>query len=200
VASAFQTPQRQASPNDTLKSPEVLADHRVVFRLYAPKASEVSVTGDWVAQGRGTGGNLQKDDQGVWSITVGPLVPDFYSYNFTMDGVRVLDPKNVLIKPGISSLSNMFLVPGEEVAFADTKPVPHGEVRIVWYNSSALNGLRRMHVYTPPGYETGNAKYPVLYMIHGGGDEDSGWSTIGRAGFIMDNLIAQGKAKPIRDS
>ena len=197
LPAASQAQQRQGSPNDTLKSPEVLADHRVIFRIYAPKAGEVSITGDWIAQGRGTGGNLQKDDQGVWSITVGPLVPDFYSYNFTMDGVRVLDPKNVLIKQGISSLSNMFLVPGEEVAFSDNRPVPHGEVREGWYNSSTLNALRRMHVYTPPGYEAGNTKYPVLYLIHGGGDDDSGWSTIGRAGFIVDNLLAAGKIKPM---
>src|SRR5256886_17464620 len=92
--------QRQPTPNDTLKSPEVLPDHRVVFRIYAPKASEVSVSGDWIAQQRGTGGKLEKDDKGVWSITVGPLVPDFYSYSFNVDGVRTVDPQNAFIKQG----------------------------------------------------------------------------------------------------
>lgn len=115
--------QRQATPNDTLRSPEVLADRRVTFRIYAPEASEVVITGDWVAQGRGTGGSLQKDNQGVWAITVGPLLPDFYSYTLTVDGVRTMDPKNVMVKQGISSLANMFLVPGEEAAFEDNLAV-----------------------------------------------------------------------------
>jgi enterochelin esterase-like enzyme len=194
---AAQVPQRVATPNDTLISPEVSPDHRVTFRIYAPKASEVAITGDWISQGRGTGGNLRKDDLGVWSITVGPLIPDFYSYTLTVDGVRTIDPKNPWIKQGVSSLSNMFLVPGDEVAFADNRTVPHGDIRIVWYHSTTLNAMRRMHIYTPPGYDTSKTTYPVLYLIHGGGDEDSGWSTIGRAGFIMDNLMAAGKSKPM---
>lgn len=93
---AAQAQPRAATPNDTLVSPEVSPDHRVTFRIYAPKASEVAITGDWITQGRGTGGNLRKDDQGVWSITVGPLIPDFYSYTLTVDGVRTIDPKNAL--------------------------------------------------------------------------------------------------------
>jgi enterochelin esterase-like enzyme len=192
-----QAQQRVVTPNDTLVSPEVSPDHRVTFRIYAPKASEVAITGDWISQGRGTGGNLRKDDQGVWSITVGPLVPDFYSYTLTVDGVRTIDPKNAWVKQGVSSLANMFVVPGDEVAFADNRPVPHGDIRIVWYHSTTLNAMRRMHIYTPPGYDTSKTPYPVLYLIHGGGDEDSGWSTIGRAGFIMDNLMAAGKIKPM---
>jgi enterochelin esterase family protein len=194
---AFAQPQWQQTPNDTLKSPEVLPDLRVVFRIYAPKASAVTLTGDFVPQGRGTGGPLAKDDQGIWSITVGPLVPDFYTYVFTVDGVRTIDPKNPMIKHGVASLENMFLVPGQEAAYEDTLPVPHGEVRSVWYNSITLSQPRRMQVYTPPGYESSGQKYPVLYLIHGGGDEDSGWSTIGRAGFILDNLLAAGKVKPM---
>jgi enterochelin esterase-like enzyme len=185
------------TPHDILTSPKVLPDHRVTFRIYAPKASEVSIEGDWITQGRGTGGPLQKDDQGIWSITVGPLVPDFYSYTYTVDGVRTIDPQNPTIKQGISRLENMFLVPGEEAAFADTRSVPHGDVRIVWYDSATLDCVRRMHIYTPPGYDGSDETYPVLYLIHGGGDEDSAWSTIGRAGFIMDNLLAAGKVKPM---
>ena len=197
ATAAAQPPRREPTPNDTLKSPEVLPDHRVVFRIYAPKASEVSVSGDWIAQGRGTGGNLAKDDKGVWSITVGPLVPDFYSYALTVDGVRTIDPKNALIKQGVTSLDNMFEVPGEETAFEAARPVPHGEIRVAWYQSSTLDTMRSMHIYTPPGYDSGNAKYPVFYLLHGGGDEDSGWSTVGRAGFIMDNLLAAKKARPM---
>src|SRR6266849_2765265 len=106
-----QFPPRQPTPNDTLKSPEVLPDHRVTFRIYAPKASQVTVGGDWIAQGLGTGGKLEKDDQGVWSITVGPLAPDFYSYMLTVDGVRNVDPKNPMIKQGIASVDSMFEVP-----------------------------------------------------------------------------------------
>jgi enterochelin esterase-like enzyme len=192
-----QTPRREPTPNDTLKSPEVLSDNRVTFRIYAPKASEVSIGGDWIAQGRGTGGKLEKDDKGVWSITVGPLVPDFYSYSFTVDGVRTIDPKNAMIKQGVATLDNMFEVPGEPAAFEANKPVPHGEIRIAWYQSNVLDTMRSMHVYTPPGYDSSSAKYPVFYLLHGGGDEDSGWSTIGRAGFIMDNLLAANKAKPM---
>ena len=189
---------RAVNPNETLNSPEVLPDHRVVFRIYAPKATEVSIAGDWIDDGRrGASRALGKDDQGVWSITVGPLVPDFYSYSFTVDGVRTLDPKNAQIKQGRASLDNMFEVPGAETAFQDNRRVPHGHVTKVWYYSDVSAQMRRMHVYTPPGYSTGTAKYPVLYLIHGGGDEDSGWSTIGRAGFILDNLIAEGKAKPM---
>ena len=180
-----------------MKSPEVLPDGRVTFRLNAPKASEVSVTGEWVAQGRGSGGKLEKDDKGIWSITIGPLAPDVYSYSFSVDGVHTLDPRNTAVKPGISTLSNLFEVPGEEAAFEAIRDVPHGEVRIVWYHSTALDAVRSMRVYTPPGYETDRAQYPVLYLLHGSGDNDEGWSTIGRANFIIDNLLAAKKAKPM---
>jgi enterochelin esterase family protein len=187
-----QRPQRQPTPNDTLKSPEVSDDHKVTFRIYAPKASAVSVGGDF-----GAPATLTKDDKGVWSVTVGPLTPDYYSYSFIVDSVRTLDPKNPTIKQGISTLENMMSVPGKESEFQENQKVPHGEIRKVWYNSSTLKEQRRMHVYTPPGYDASSDKYPVFYLLHGGGDEDSGWSTIGRAGFILDNLIAGQKAKPM---
>jgi enterochelin esterase-like enzyme len=184
-------------PHSDLVSPEVLPDNRVTFCIYAPKATEVSVDGDFGRQGRATGGPLKKDDRGIWSITIGPLVPDFYTYALTVDGVRTMDPQNTTIKPGDRRLENMFLVPGEEAAFADTRSVPHGEVRIVWYDSPAVGCARSMRVYTPPGYETSDRTYPVFYLIHGGGDNDAGWTTIGRANFILDNLLAAGKAEPM---
>lgn len=190
--SSAQRPRREPTPNDNLKSTEILADHRLTFRLYAPKASEVKVAGDF-----GEPAALTKDDKGVWSATVGPLTPDLYSYTFLVDGVRTVDPKNAAIKQGISSVDSMVFVPGKEADFEENKEVPHGEIRKVWYRSATLETQRRMHVYTPPGYDGGAERYPVFYLLHGGGDEDSGWSTIGRAGFILDNLIAQKKAKPM---
>jgi enterochelin esterase family protein len=190
-----QPPRRTPTPNDTLASPEVHRDHKVTFRIYAPKADAVTVSGDWL-QGGGPV-KLQKADNGVWSATVGPLTPDSYSYTFSVDGVHTLDPKNPTIKQGISSLDNMVFVPGKEAEFEANRKVPHGDIRIAWYQSATLGTQRRMHVYTPPGYDAGTDRYPVFYLLHGGGDEDSGWSTIGRAGFIMDNLLAEKKAKPM---
>jgi enterochelin esterase family protein len=189
---AAQPPRRQPTPNDTLVSPEVQSDHRVTFRIYAPKASEVTVAGDF-----GEPVKLTKDDKGVWSGTAGPLTPDYYSYAFIVDGVKTVDPKNPTIKQGIATLDNMVFVPGKEADFEENQKVPHGEIRQVWYNSTTLGTQRRMHVYTPPGYDQSQDRYPVFYLLHGGGDEDSGWSTIGRAGFILDNLLAAKKAKPM---
>jgi enterochelin esterase-like enzyme len=194
-SSAQGTPQRTPTPNDTLVSTEVLSDRRVTFRIYAPKASEVTLRGDWMETPAPV--KLEKDEKGVWAATVGPLVPDFYSYSFTVDGVRTLDPKNPTIKQGVNSIDNMFFLDGAEAAFQDNKSVPHGEIRKVWYQSTTLGTQRRMHIYFPPGYDNGKERYPVFYLLHGGGDEDSGWSTIGRAGFILDNLIAEKKARPM---
>jgi enterochelin esterase family protein len=177
-------------------SPSVGNDGRVTIQIYAPKADEVRLTGDWMS-GRPEPIRLEKDARGVWSATVGPLAPDYYSYTLTVDGVRTLDPKNPTIKQGNDSVDNLFLVPGETIAYAMNQRVPHGTIRQIWYYSEALGQERRMHVYTPPGYEESGAEYPVLYLLHGGGDEDSGWSTIGRAGQILDNLLAKGDAEPM---
>jgi enterochelin esterase-like enzyme len=190
-----QLPQRRPTPNDSLKSVEILPELKVTFRIYAPKAAEVTLRGDWMT---GSGNEkLTRDDKGVWSLTAGPLKPDYYSYAFTVDGVRTLDPKNAEIKQGIASVDSMFFLPGKEAEFQENKSVPHGEIRQVWYQSGTLGMQRRMHVYVPPGYDQGTDTYPAFYLLHGGGDEDSGWSTIGRAGFILDNLIAEQKAKPM---
>lgn len=188
---------QQASPNDALVSPEVLPDQRVAFRIYAPKATTVALSGDWVTQGLGSAGDMQKNEQGVWSLTVGPLPADFYGYSFSVDGIRTVDPKNAQVKPGIRYAESMFELPGLGSAYAAAANVPHGEVRAVSYYANALKQMRRMQVYTPPGYEQGSARYPVLYLISGGGDDDTAWPTIGRAGFILDNLLAAGKIKPM---
>lgn len=183
------------APQPQITSPEVHEDRRVTLRIHAPKATEVTLRGDWM-EGPGTVA-LTKGDSGAWAATVGPLPADFYSYSLYVDGVRTLDPRNASIKQGVTSVENMMFVPGPEAAYQSLAPVPHGEIRQVWYPSSTLGGERRMHVYTPPGYDDGTTRYPVFYLLHGGGDDDSGWSTIGRAGFILDNLIAAGKARPM---
>lgn len=182
------------SPNNTLVSPEI-ANGAVTLSIYAPEASAVTVIGDWMHPFAPLA--LDKADNGVWSVTLGSLKPDYYSYSLYVDGVKTLDPKNPEIKQGIRGVDNMFYLNGMQTAFEDNRPVPHGQVRKHWYWSDTLGMQRRMHVYTPPGYDDSNEEYPVFYLLHGGGDEDSGWSTIGRAGFILDNLIAEGKAVPM---
>jgi len=186
-------PDGQGQPNGSLVSPEVHADRRVTFRIYAPNATAVSLRGPLT----GTTGpvKLERGAQGVWSATVGPLAPDLYAYSFIVDGVRTLDPTNPTIRPGVNNTDNMVFVAGEGAEFLENRPVPHGDLRQVWYRSSTLRMQRRMHVYTPPGYDSGKSRYPVLYLLHGRGEDDSQWSTQGRAGFIIDNLIAEKNAK-----
>ncbi|HEV8292204.1 MAG TPA: alpha/beta hydrolase-fold protein, partial [Tepidisphaeraceae bacterium] len=175
-------------------SPEILPDHRVTFRINAPKASDVLISGDFVQGGT----KLTKGENGLWSVTVGPLTPDLYSYSFYVDSIKTIDISNPNIKQGIASLDNTFFVEGPDSKFESLQAVAHGQIRQVWYQSGTLESQRRMHVYTPNGYDSSpGTRYPVLYLLHGGGDEDSGWSTIGRAGFILDNLIAEGKARPM---
>jgi len=151
VVMAAGQPPRQPSPNDTWRSTVVLPEGRVVFRLFVPKASEVSLAGDWVAQGLGAVGPMKKDGQGVWSLTVGLLAADFYADTFAVDGVRTIDPKNAMVKRGVSKLESMMEVPGPEAAFEATLPVPHGEVRAVWYNSTTLGQIKPMIVVMPNG-------------------------------------------------
>ena len=181
-----------------LISPEVLPDGRVTFRLRGPKATQVSVTGDFGLQQQNRA-ELARDVSGVWSVTVGPLAPDVYGYSFVVDGVTMPDPANGWIQPGVrSSLRSSVRVPGEQEAFLEMQPVPHGEVRIVYFKAGSLDSkICRMHIYLPPGYENSKSTYPVLYLIHGAGEDDSGWVTVGLANVILDNLIAQGKAKPM---
>lgn len=193
LAAGYTATAQNRTPGDTLRSPLSSGPGKALIRLYAPKASEVKLVGDFTR----TPIALTSDGQGIWKTEIGPLRPDYYTYTLIVDGVRTLDPKNASIKQGIASVENVVLIPGSETAFEDVQNVPHGELRQVWYSSSTLGRMRRMHVYTPPGYEKGRDSYPVFYLLHGAGDDDSGWSTIGRAGFIFDNLIAAGKIKPM---
>jgi len=176
------------------RSPEVLADGKVVFRLLAPTSTSVTLGGDFPI---GTNVGMTKDDKGVWSATVGPLKADFYSYFFTVDGVRTLDWRNVFVMRDGARYASWLRVPGPESADYQVNDVPHGTVSQVWYPSPTLGLKRRMSVYTPPGYEAGGARHPVLYLLHGGGGDEAAWTELGCAPEILDNLIAQGRSTPM---
>jgi enterochelin esterase family protein len=175
-------------------SPEVHADRRVSFRVLATNAQSVRLSAGDIP-GLGRGGEMKKGTNGVWEVTLDPIDPGAYRYNFNIDGVSVIDPRNPATSESVNNVWSLVYVPGSD--FSDTKDVPHGAVSEVTYHSKALQRVRRMHVYTPPGYESGKGKFPVFYLLHGAGDSDDAWSTVGRAGFILDNLIAAKKAKPM---
>jgi len=177
-------------------SPQVNADRTVTLRLLAPKATEVNVTGELLngAQPKA----MTKGDDGIWTVTMPAVPPDVYTYAFNIDGVNTPDPRNPWVKlVSGAGLASQVEVPGDGPQFWDSKPVPHGLLQIVTYESKATGATRQAYVYTPPDYLRSNTKYPVLYLLHGGGDLDPGWSQTGRAHIIMDNLIAEKKAKPM---
>ncbi|MCJ7812828.1 alpha/beta hydrolase-fold protein, partial [bacterium] len=177
-----------------LVSPEIHPDNTVTFRISASKSDTVIVNGDWEG---GRGIEMTQDTTGRWSVTVGPLVPEFYGYTFNVDGVQVLDPANPLIKRDGTRNASQLLISGEGADLYAVKDVPHGTLSKVWYPSPTLNLTRRMYVYIPSGYETSTIRYPVLYLLHGAGGDEDAWSMLGRTCQILDNLIAQGKAKPM---
>lgn len=183
------------TPNDTLVSTESAAGGRVTFRIYAPSAKTVTLDGEMLPFL--TTLPLSRGENGVWSVSAESVAPGTYRYTFIVDGVGTADPKNPNVSPTQSSVRSLIHLSGPGSEFEDLTSVPHGAVSEVFYPSMAFSGERHMHVYTPPGYERGTARYPVLYLLHGGGDSDASWPTIGRAGFILDNLIAAGKAKPM---
>lgn len=189
-------------------SPQIASDGRVTFRVFAPQAASVSVAGD-INQGivretpaGGTGEAaargiaMEKGPDGVWSGTSAlPMKPGAWRYHFVVDGMTVVDSRNVNTSPYQAQMESLLIIPGD---FSETRPVPHGSVLRVHYVATTLaNGSREMYVYTPPGYEKGTGSYPVLYLIHGGGETAASWSTVGRANDILDNLIADGKAVPM---
>ncbi len=185
----------------TLVSPEVHADGKVTFRLAAPKAEKVTVnSGEMQPTLKTASTALIKGEDGVWSVTVGPLAPGIYDYTFNVDGVSMTDPSSTNVFGNRKGSRGFVEVPGPKgkPRIDEWRDVPHGTVSIHWYDSSASGSRRRLHVYTPPGYgkET-ERKYPVLYLLHGSGDNDSHWMLIGRANVIADNLIAEGKAVPM---
>ncbi len=195
IALAQSQPNPVAAPVAKIKSPEISADHKVTFRLLAPKASEVTLNGSWIGA---TNLPMTKDDAGVWSTTFA-LTPQMYGYWFLVDGVRAIDPSNSETERDGSRFNSMLMVSGAESAIWDFKDVPHGTVEQIWYPSPTLHmDRRRMYVYLPPNYEQDKAKkYPVLYLLHGGGGDEDAWTVMGRATVIMDNQIAAGKVVPM---
>ena len=190
TAASAQGFRRQPTPNDTLRSTVVLEGNKVVFQIYAPAAQQVAVTGDlpWGAPVRFT-----KEENGVWKGRLDKIDEGVFRYNFIVDGVSVYDPKSALA--GETKALLKVQPTGDE--FFAMKDVPHGAVAQRWYHSENLGQMRRLHVWTPAGYEKSKEALPVLYLVHGGGDNDASWPTVGAAGLILDNLLAEGKMVPM---
>ena len=176
-------------------SPEIHENQTVTFRLRAPKAVKVQVTGDFLSKGVA---DLVENKEGVWEYTTPePLKPELYGYNFVVDGLKMNDPSNVYLIRDVSTITNVFIIGGDRADLYKVNDVPHGTVSKVWYDSPALGMDRRLTIYTPAGYETSGKRYPVFYLLHGMGGDENAWSELGRATQILDNLIAQGKAEPM---
>ena len=182
-----------------LNSPEVHDDHTVTFRLRAPKAQEVKLAGVALLTGLGKGNEqvpFIRGEDGIWTVTVGPLKPDMYAYHFNVDGMQITDPSNTYAAFTAMPPYSQLIVHGDEPAYYDAKNVPHGNVIRHVYYSEVTQGEREMYVYTPPDYDP-TQTYPVLYLLGGSGELPSNWVYDGRVNFIMDNLLAEGKAKPM---
>ena len=190
-----------------ITSPEIHENSTVTFRIFASSASSVQVTGDFLPTVKmetpmgemdGPGkAELTKDDKGIWSFTSEVLSPELYSYSFIVDGLKTTDPNNPFLIRDVASVTNVFIVGEGQAALYRVKDVPHGTVARRWYDSPGLGMDRRLTIYTPPGYEQSNEEFPVLYLLHGAGGDEEAWIALGRTAQIMDNLIAQGKAKPM---
>lgn len=189
-------------------SPEINADNTVTFRFQAPDAKKVQITGDFLPTQKAQTpfgetdvpgfADLQKNKDQVWEYTTPQALPsELYSYSFLVDGLKVTDPNNVYLNRDVASVTNIFIIKGGAGDLYSVNSVPHGTVARYWYDSPTLNKTRRVTVYTPAGYEKSNQSYPVLYLLHGMGGDEEAWVTLGRTVQIVDNLIAQGKAKPM---
>ena len=189
-------------------SPEIHSDNTVTFRLKAPKAVRVQITGDFLPKQKvktpqgefevpGVT-DLTEGKEGVWEFTTPEaLQPELYSYSFIVDGLRMMDPANVYMIRDVATVTNVFIIGGGRADLYKVNDVPHGTVSRMWYNSPTLGMDRRLTVYTPAGYETSGKRYPVFYLLHGMGGDEEAWIALGRTSQILDNLIAQGKAKPM---
>lgn len=189
-------------------SPEIHDNNTVTFRLKAPKAVKVQVTGDFLLTQKiktpfgefdGPGvADLKEGKDGVWEFTTPePLKPELYSYSFIVNDLKIMDPSNVYMIRDVASVTNVFIIGGDRADLYKVNKVPHGTVRRMWYDSPTLGINRRLTVYTPAGYETSGKRYPVFYLLHGMGGDEEAWIALGRTSQILDNLIAQGKAKPM---
>ncbi len=184
--------------------PKVHPNRTVTFELVAPTAHSVALIGEWSATGQGPDASgkpqpMRRGAQGVWRLTTAPLPPQIYSYRFVVDGVSMADPRNAWIQnSSIWGNSSLVEVPAARPSSYDFQPVPHGALALRWFPSKGLGSQQPVEIYTPPGYRaSGRRRYPVLYLLHGFGDHQSAWTTVGRANFIADNLIAAGQAKPL---
>jgi enterochelin esterase-like enzyme len=193
MVAAQDKPAQAPRPLAPLVSPEVYSDGSVTFRFRAPNAVDVKLAREGAEPVV-----MQKDEQGVWSVTTAPLSPDYYGYSILVDGVRSIDPANHLLKPNLLATENAVHVPGPSSLPWEPNDVPHGEIHHHFYKSAVAGDDRDYYVYTPARYDPSAKKtYPVLYLLHGYSDDASGWTAVGHANVILDNLIAQGKAKPM---
>lgn len=194
--------QESLSAGGSTASPSIDPDGKVTFQLEAPDAARVLVTGDFIPDGIDNRQPVPmvRGEEGIWSHTTGPLESELYYYNFIVDGVRITDPGNVYQMRDVASVMNYFIVdggPGSKGHYYSANNIPRGSVSKVWYDSPALGFNRRMSVYTPPGYESDGRSYPVFYLLHGAGGDEEAWLSLGRASYILDNLIAEGSAVPM---
>lgn len=192
----FQNSHAQQQEGEII-SPEVQENGSVIFRLQAPEVDTVKIFGTWL-EDYTERIVMKKNASGLFEAEVGPLEPDMYVYRFFVDGVPMLDPNNNIVVRDGSNIESRLVIPGEQSELYDVNDVPHGELHAVWYPSPTIDMDRRMTVYTPPGYdETSSQQYPVLYLLHGAGGDEEAWISRGRANYILDNLIAEGKAEPM---
>ena len=182
-------------PAPSFASADVAADRKITFRIMAPGAKTVTLNASDIPWPDHKAPELIRSEKGVWEATTSPVPAGAYRYVFVVDGVLTMDPRNPATSESNTMSWSLVVVPGSD--FIDVRDVPHGAVASVYYHSSALGRTRRMHIYTPPGYEANNTKYPVFYLLHGAGDSDDSWTSVGRANFILDNLIAAKKAQPM---
>ncbi len=186
------TTEAQRPPS--LNSPEVHPDNSITFRYFSRVAKKVTLSGEFLSAPI----PMAKDTSGVWSVTVPPVKPDIYPYNFRVDTISIPDPSNTYVFANERFKRSIVEVPGDEPLIHSLQNVPHGKISYCYYKSATLGTTRTLLVYTPPGYNANSkTKYPVLYLIHGGSDTEETWTKVGRANLIADNLIAQGKAKPM---
>lgn len=195
IAGMAEAQQNVGFRKGNVVSPEVNADGSVTFRLQADKAKKALVVGDWEAnQGKG---EMKKNKQGVWEYTTPQLPSEMYTYRFSVDGVTDLDPANPFSKRDVGNLFSVFYVGGGNADMYQVHDVPHGDMVSTWYHSNRLKADRRLTVYLPPFYGKENRSYPVFYLLHGSGGDETAWTELGNVARIMDNLIAQGKAEPM---
>ncbi|MCI6803544.1 MAG: alpha/beta hydrolase-fold protein [Prevotellaceae bacterium] len=190
--------QQQLGQRSRVQSPVVNADGTVTFNFYSPSAQRVSVSGDF-DEIRNQRLEMTKQENGVWTVTTKALNPELYSYSLSVDGQRFVDPANSYVNRDISTLSNIFIVTksnDDKGHLYSVNDVPHGTLSRVWYDSPTLGQQRRMTVYLPAAYD-GKKAFPVMYLLHGHGGDETAWGDLGRASQIMDNLIAEGKCVPM---